>query len=158
MNSSPSLNPSGHDRLWVAVQSLLLLATIGLGVGFRGQWQSVGWFWFGVVLFSGGAWLGIWGVRSLGPSRTPTPSPTAQAEFVRHGSYRHIRHPLYASVMLASFGWGLLWQSFPALGMAIGLSFFLDGKARLEERLMARRFGEYEAYRQKTWRFIPGVY
>jgi len=35
---------------------------------------------------------------------------------------------------------------------------FFDAKARLEERLMQTRFPEYAAYRQGTWRFLPGVY
>lgn len=149
---------SHSDRNWVFGQSVLMLAVIILGVTQRGEWHSEAGFAAGAVCFALGAVTGIWGVRSLGRSRTPKPTPRPDSELVQHGIYRHLRHPLYSSVMLASLGWALLWASIAAAVMTMVLCVFFDAKARLEERLMQTRFPEYAAYRQGTWRFLPGVY
>jgi protein-S-isoprenylcysteine O-methyltransferase Ste14 len=146
------------DRNWVIGQSVLMLAVVILGVTQRGTWHSDAGFGFGAVCFVLGAATGIWGVRSLGRSRTPNPTPKADAELVQQGIYRRLRHPLYSSVMLASLGWALLWASTAAIVMTVVLCVFFDAKARLEEQLMQARFPEYAAYRQRTWRFLPGLY
>ena len=109
-------------------------------------------------MFAIGAVLGIWGVLTLGPNRTPNPTPKPGAELVKEGPYRWLRHPLYSSVMAASLGWGLLWGSPASLAATGLLCGFLDAKARLEERLLAERFSDYAEYRQRTWRFAPGIY
>jgi protein-S-isoprenylcysteine O-methyltransferase Ste14 len=160
MNEPPPSQPAPPiaDRLWVIGQSVLMLAVVVLGVAHRGAWQSDAGFAAGAVIFGLGAVVGIWGVRSLGKHRTPNPTPKADAELVQSGLYRWLRHPLYSSVLAASFGWALLWQSAAALAAAVVLSVFLDAKARLEERLLAGRFAEYAEYRRRTWRFMPGVY
>lgn len=147
-----------HDRTWVIAQSLLMLAVVGLGVANRGAWQSEAGFVVGATLFAVGAVVGVSGVRSLGPSRTPNPTPKADAELVQQGIYRWLRHPLYSSVMLASLGWALLWQSVAALAASLVLCVFFDSKARLEERLLLARFPGYAAYRMRAWRFVPWVY
>lgn len=152
------MNTSDPDRNWVIGQSVLMLAVVALGVTHRGAWQSEASFATGAVLFALGAVAGIWGVRSLGASRTPNPTPRPDAELVQSGIYRLLRHPLYSSVMLASLGWALLWQSAAALAASAVLCVFFDAKARLEERLLLARFPEYAAYRMKTWRFVPWVY
>lgn len=110
------------------------------------------------MIFAIGAIAGVWGVRSLGRSRTPNPTPKADAELVQAGIYRWLRHPLYSSVMMASLGWALLWQSVAALAAGVVLCGFFDAKARLEERLLLTKFPEYEAYRERTWKFVPWVY
>lgn len=160
MNEAPPYRPdsSAADRLWVLGQTALMLAAVALGVTHRGGWQSEVGFAAGAVLFAIGAVVGIWGVRSLGGSRTPNPTPKAEAELVQHGIYRWLRHPLYSSVMLASLGWAFLWQSAAALVASLVLCVFFDAKARLEERLLLARFPQYAAYRTRTWRFVPWVY
>lgn len=146
------------DRNWVIGQSMLMLAVVALGVTHRGAWQSDAGFVAGAVLFALGAVVGVWGVRSLGRSRTPNPTPKADAELVQTGIYHRLRHPLYSSVMLASLGWALLWQSAAAMVATLILCVFFDAKARLEERLLLAKFPEYDAYRRRTWRFVPWVY
>ncbi len=147
-----------RDRIWVSAQSVLLLAVVALGVARRGAWHSPAGFAAGAVLFAVGAVVGVSGVRSLGGNRTPNPTPRPDAQLMQGGLYRRLRHPLYSSVMAASLGWALLWESAMSLAAAALLCVFLDAKARLEERLLAERFPDYTAYRARTWRFVPGVY
>lgn len=160
MNEAPPARPTppAADRRWVLGQSMLMLAVVTLGVTHRGAWQSDAGFAAGAVLFALGAVVGVWGVRSLGKHRTPNPTPKADAELVQHGIYRWLRHPLYSSVMLASLGWALLWQSAAAMVATVVLCVFFDAKARLEERLLLAKFPEYAAYREGTWRFVPWGY
>ena len=143
---------------WVPLQSVLMLAVVGLGVGVRGQWQSETSFLIGALLFTVAAGIGIAGVRKLGANRTARPEPKPGSELIQHGIYRHLRHPLYASVILAGFGWALLWQSAPALAAAMVQAVFFDAKARREERLLSEKFSEYAAYSAKTKRFLLWVY
>ena len=147
-----------RDRSWVILQSVLMLAVVALGVTHRSTWQNTAVFGAGWIMFAIGAVLGIWGVLTLGPNRTPNPTPKPGAELVKEGPYRWLRHPLYSSVMAASLGWGLLWGSPASLAATGLLCGFLDAKARLEERLLAERFSDYAEYRQRTWRFAPGIY
>ena len=77
---------------------------------------------------------------------------------MRHGIYSVMRHPLYTSVMLASLGWALLWQSGPALVAALLLAPFFDAKARREERWLAERFPDYGDYQRRVARFLPWIY
>lgn len=160
MNEPPPSQPAPPiaDRLWVLGQSVLMLGLVVLGVTQRSDWQGDMSFAAGAIFFTLGAVVGVWGVRSLGGSRTPNPTPKADAQLVQHGIYRVLRHPLYSSVMLASAGWALLWQSAAAVAASAVLCLFFDAKARLEERLLLAKFPEYAAYRERTWRFVPGVY
>lgn len=81
----------------------------------------------------------------------------APMHIVTYGAYRWIRHPFYASFLLALFGallfcphWGTLAtfvQGFVILNLTA---------AREERRLCGSQFGaEYEEYMQRTGRFRP---
>jgi protein-S-isoprenylcysteine O-methyltransferase Ste14 len=73
--------------------------------------------------------------------------------------YGVIRHPSYLGLLINSLGWGLAFRS--AIGALLAALFVLPLLARIqaEERLLRSQFGaEYEAYRARTWRLIPGLY
>jgi protein-S-isoprenylcysteine O-methyltransferase Ste14 len=135
-----------------------MVAVILAGAWGRGRWGG-DWNWFvGVPLFLLGAWAGLRGKSDLGHQRATHPEPIADGRLVTTGIYSILRHPLYASLILLGFGWAVLWSSWPALGLALVLSFFLDAKARCEERHLRKRFARYDAYSRRVKRFIPGFY
>lgn len=144
--------------LWVLTHNLLSIAVVVLGPAFPGQWHHPASIAAGVLLFLAGGVLGIAGVRALGTNRSPYPQPPAHARLVRTGVYRLVRHPLYGSLILAAFGWGLLWQSAPALLTAPILAAVLLAKSRREEEWLCRRFPEYPAYAATTRRLLPWLY
>jgi protein-S-isoprenylcysteine O-methyltransferase Ste14 len=115
--------------VWVMAQSILMLAVIGLGVMFPGDWTRIPVILVGAVFFIVGGYFGIAGVLVLGKNRTPYPQPRADSALVQHGIYARVRHPLYTSVMLASLGWALLWQSVSAFIAALTLIPFFYAKA-----------------------------
>lgn len=76
---------------------------------------------------------------------------------VTWGAYAHIRHPFYASFILALIG-AFLYS--PSLGTAVSLAFGIvqlnRTASREEGRLAASDFGaEYRDYLQRTGRFWP---
>jgi protein-S-isoprenylcysteine O-methyltransferase Ste14 len=149
-------------RGWVLAQSLLLLALVASGPLGRAAtddaWLSGTATVIGGVLFAIGTFFGVAGVRHLGRNRTPYPEPLADAELVTAGVYAVVRHPLYASLIYAGFGWALIWSSHAALLIAtIALGFF-TAKARTEERHLRDRFPAYTDYARRVKRLLPGVW
>jgi protein-S-isoprenylcysteine O-methyltransferase Ste14 len=83
------------------------------------------------------------------------PTIKSGAVLVTHGPYRYIRHPMYASLLLA--GAGLLFISCSWLRLAgfFALWFVLYCKLRIEERLLADHFHGYDEYQQHSHRLFP---
>jgi protein-S-isoprenylcysteine O-methyltransferase Ste14 len=141
--------------VWVMVQSILMLAVIGLGVMFPGDWTRIPVIVLGAALFIVGGYFGIAGVLVLGKNRTPYPQPRAGSALVQHGIYASVRHPLYTSVMLASLGWAMIWQSAAAFLAALTLIPFFYAKAIREERWLHQTFSDYADYARRVPRFFP---
>lgn len=112
----------------------------------------------GLALASAGALLGAAGGLGLGPNLSVWPQPIAEATLVQTGAYGWVRHPIYGGLILAAFGWSVLWCSWPALGLSLALAALLDAKAGREERWLAARFQDYAAYQARVRKLIPFVY
>lgn len=140
---------------WVVAQSILMAAVIVLGVRLPGDWTRLPIIAAGAVLFTVGGVIGVAGVAVLGRNRTPFPRPRVGSELVESGIYAQVRHPLYTSVILASLGWALIWQSGAAFGAALSLIPFFHAKARREERWLAKTFPGYADYARRVPRFLP---
>jgi protein-S-isoprenylcysteine O-methyltransferase Ste14 len=70
-----------------------------------------------------------------------------------------VRNPSYVGLLLSSFAWALAFRSIAGLILAALQIPPLIARIHSEEGLLTSQFGgEYEAYRQKTWRLIPGLY
>jgi protein-S-isoprenylcysteine O-methyltransferase Ste14 len=143
---------------WVVGQFLLLFAIAILGITCRATLTQHLFFLFGMVFLMASAIFGITGLMSLGRNLTPFPKPLNKTQLVQHGIYALIRHPLYMSVFCAAVGWSLVWQSWPALAVALVLAIFFDAKARWEERWLRQKFQDYADYERRVRRFIPWIY
>ncbi len=78
---------------------------------------------------------------------------------VTSGIFKHIRHPMYASLLVLA--WGAYFQAPSGVGtLVVALtSLFLLLTAKADERECLAFFGEpYAAYMKATRGFIPGVY
>ena len=82
--------------------------------------------------------------------------PNEKTELVTTGSYRIIRHPIYALSILLTLGTLLAVFTWPMLiAAAINIT-MLQVEARREEQYLLRKHGEpYAAYCRKVGRFIP---
>lgn len=115
--------------------------------------------WLGVALFALGGALRLWPVFVLGRRFSGLVAIQPGHELVTTGIYGVIRHPSYLGLLVGALGWGLTFRS--AIGVVLALLNLLPliARIRAEERLLADQFGaEYEAYRRRTWRLVPGLY
>lgn len=77
---------------------------------------------------------------------------------VTRGPYARIRHPLYLSEAVSLLGLVVATAS-PFMGMVFALHCGLQyWRALNEEKALQDAFPEYEAYRQRTARFLPGIH
>ena len=144
--------------VWVLAQAGFILAVLLLAMGFRGAYRK-SWMIFAGTAFSVlGLALILAGALALGGNLTPYPKPAKNAHLVSHGVFSLIRHPIYTGVMLSSFGWAQIWQSWPAILMAFSMIPFFNAKARREEEYLRKQFAEYAGYERRVKRFVPRIY
>jgi protein-S-isoprenylcysteine O-methyltransferase Ste14 len=78
---------------------------------------------------------------------------------VTDGIYGIIRHPSYLGMIVNMLGWALVFRSTLGVLLVALTVAILIGRIRSEETLLRSQFGpEYDAYRARTWRLIPGLY
>lgn len=81
--------------------------------------------------------------------------PSTRDTLVQHGLYAHIRHPIYAALLLEFAGLVLLRPTqAAALACAIGVGWVLI-QARLEELDLLQRLPAYREYMKRVPRFLP---
>ena len=78
-------------------------------------------------------------------------------KLVTSGPYAYARHPLYAAEIITVIGMTLQYQQPWSLLMGGGVIALQVTRSLYEERVLVQAFPEYEAYRVRTKRFIPGV-
>lgn len=142
---------------WVAGQFLLFACVLGLSVLHPGTGPAA-WRYAGALVLVVAVAVAIAGTTALGRNLTPFPKPADHATLVEHGIYSKIRHPLYTAVILAGFGWALIWLSWPAAVVAASLIPFFHAKSCREEGFLRQKFPYYPEYETRTHRFIPMVY
>jgi protein-S-isoprenylcysteine O-methyltransferase Ste14 len=115
--------------------------------------------WAGFVLFAVGGSLRLGPVFVLGRRFSGLVAIQRDHTLVTTGIYRHIRHPSYLGLLAGSLGWALTFRAGLGIFIAAFLLIPLLARIRSEERLLAGQFGaEYESYRARTWRLLPGIY
>jgi protein-S-isoprenylcysteine O-methyltransferase Ste14 len=78
---------------------------------------------------------------------------------VTDGLYGVIRHPSYLGLLLTTLGWGLAFRSGVGVLLAALLIPPLVARINAEEALLHEHFGaQYDAYRGRTSRLLPGLY
>jgi protein-S-isoprenylcysteine O-methyltransferase Ste14 len=115
--------------------------------------------WLGVVLFAAGGALRLWPVVVLGNRFSGLVAIQPGHALVTSGVYGVVRHPSYLGLLVNSLGWVLAFRS--GVGLLITALTIppLVARLRAEERLLRTQFGaEYDAYRARTSRLIPGLY
>lgn len=115
--------------------------------------------WLGVVLFGLGGALRLWPVYVLGDRFSGLVAIQPGHTLVTTGVFSRIRNPSYLGLLISSLGWSLAFRSGIGVLMTAALIPPLVARMHAEERLLASEFSaEYDAYRARTWRLIPGIY
>ncbi len=78
---------------------------------------------------------------------------------VTNGIYSIIRNPSYLGLLINMLGWSLAFRSIAGVLLTALMLVPLVVRMNAEERLLQSEFGaEYDAYRARTSRLIPGLY
>ena len=111
----------------------------------------------GCLLALAGAALVLRSRAELGPAWSFVPKADQGTGLVTTGPYRLVRHPIYLGLALLAMGEALAFGSWPALMIVLsGVVPTFAWRARAEEKLLSRTFGErYAVYRQRTKMIIP---
>jgi|SRR5579871_1688479 len=162
-NISSGVREDRSNR-WVLVPFIV----IGLALGFVPAYTDrIGFLtidgdavrWLGVALTAIGGTLRIYPVYVLGNRFSGLVAIQQGHRLVTTGIYRVIRHPSYLGLFISAAGWSLAFRS--GLGLIMTACFVppLVSRMNSEEALLASQFGaEYDAYRARTFRLLPGIY
>jgi protein-S-isoprenylcysteine O-methyltransferase Ste14 len=107
------------------------------------------------ALIIGGTAGSIFVLSHLGRSFSVTPQARA---LVVNGPYRFVRHPLYLSEQIITFGIMLQYkQPWAFLVFAVSLASQFP-RMHYEEQVLSETFPAYRTYSKGTARLIPGIY
>ena len=162
-NLSPGVREDRANRWVIAAFGLigLLAAYLPAYTDRKGFWTLDGDAirWVGVVLFAAGGALRIWPVFVLGRRFSGLVAIQPGHTLVTRGVYGTIRHPSYLGLFVNSLGWALAFRSGVGVLLTALLIPPLVARIRAEERLLRSQFGgEYEVYRSRTSRLVPGLF
>ena len=87
-------------------------------------------------------------INDLGTNLSPLPRPKANGKLITSGIYRFIRHPMYYSLILISFGIFVINLSLYYLCLTISLGLVLKFKITLEEQCLKNKFKKYVLYKE----------
>jgi protein-S-isoprenylcysteine O-methyltransferase Ste14 len=162
-NLSPGVREDRSNRWVIAALSLIgvLAAFLPALTDRKEFWTLDGDAirWLGVVLFAAGGALRLWPVFMLGNRFSGLVAIQPGHTLVTSGVYGVIRHPSYLGLLVNSLGWALAFRSGVGLLITALIIPVILTRIRAEERLLLAQFGgEYDAYRARTSRLIPGLY
>ncbi len=142
----------GHSELLVGLQFGLIGAMTLYATDGRLESEAV-------VLFLIGAAIGLAAIYAHPRGNfNIRPDIKSQCTLIKHGIYRHIRHPMYTSVMVMGGGVALLRNDTVMWAMWAALVSVLILKAKREERLWSERDACYRDYMCQSKRFIPYIF
>lgn len=78
-----------------------------------------------------------------------------RSDAVMGGLYRHIRHPQYLALIVASVGMLLIWPRYLVVIATVTVIFVYIALAKAEERICLRQFTGYADYMRRTGMFLP---
>ena len=113
---------------------------------------------FSVMLL--GFAIRVWAVSVLGSSFRTTVETHRDQKVTKEGPYRLVRHPSYTGLLLLCTGSGIATRNWLSLIVSIVLPLAaLVYRIRVEEEMLATSLGaEYQEYRKRTKRLIPGLW
>jgi protein-S-isoprenylcysteine O-methyltransferase Ste14 len=94
-------------------------------------------------------------IYALRMSISAFPSPTSNAKLINTGVFKLVRHPIYSSILISSFGWALYSNSLFRILIFVALFLLFEIKSNFEEQLLIKKFPNYHAYKKNTGKYFP---
>ena len=114
--------------------------------------------WTGVGIGAVAGTLLVWTLRSLGKNLTDTVVTRREHTLVTRGPYRWVRHPFYDAVALSMLANALTAANWFLLLAGGAVLILIVARTRREEANLRLRFGDsYQAYVERTGRFVPKI-
>lgn len=155
LHSASKLRSYGFLRFF-AFESILVLILLNVEHWFRNPFsvlQIISWLLMiaSVVIVSSGFFM----LRKFGKPKVVIDDTSV---LVTRGIYKYIRHPLYSSLILLTWGAFLKDISLVSFALALVASGLPVAMAKVEEKDNIQKFGEeYLSYIKKTKMFIPFI-
>jgi len=112
--------------------------------------------WTGLAACAIGGALMIWTFRRLGKNLTDTVVTRREHTLVTNGPYRFVRHPFYVSGALFALGTSFVAANWFLFAGGVLFVVLIIMRTRTEEEKLLTRFGDgYQAYKERTGRFVP---
>jgi len=114
--------------------------------------------WIGMAVGLVTIALFLWVHRALGENWSTSVETKEQHALVTSGPYRWVRHPMYTTMFVWTLAFFLLSANWFVGITWLALSILAASRAGREEAALIETFGaEYQAYVQRTGRFLPGL-
>ena len=91
-------------------------------------------------------------------SYSPLSRPRKSSVFRESGIYRYIRHPIYLALLTLGLAFLLASPTVPVVVTYALVLLITNIRADLEEGLLEEKYPEYQAYKDRTKRYIPMVF
>ncbi len=160
-HTSKKLDKSSFKLLWVVI-----FMSINLGIFFgmsdigriHGYREEI--YITGIILLCLGMGFRWISIVQLKQYFTVDVAISEDHQLIQKGLYRRVRHPAYAGGLLSFLGLGLAldnWLSLLIIFLPIFITFLY--RIAVEEAALQSSFGpQYQAYRKKTKKLIPGLF
>lgn len=141
-----------RDYVFVILQFLLFLAYAPdfAALSFSRS-DILGYVGLGVAVT--GLCTGVLALLQMRKSFSPFPTPVAHGELVTNGLFALARHPIYSSILLGAFGYGLYTGSGYRLFIGLCLFVLFNFKAGYEEGELMAKYDGYLEYMKRVGRF-----
>jgi protein-S-isoprenylcysteine O-methyltransferase Ste14 len=103
--------------------------------------------------------LGSWSLWVMRVSKIRIlPMPHIQAELVTNGPYRLLRHPMYTAVLFFTAGLSIAYFDWYKVAIWLILLIVLLFKLHWEEKMLVKKFPNYQHYQAKSYKLIPFLF
>jgi len=114
--------------------------------------------YIGLAVYLIFSWLQIWAFKTLGENYSQDILIKKNHQLVTKGPFRIIRHPQYISQILLDLGGAAATLSYIVAPIAIIQILFILLRASVEDKLMAKHFGnEFSSYKKKSGFVLPFI-
>ena len=144
---------SSKDYLFVGVQFALFVA-YAFDVRSMSFTRPDVLGYLGLFLAVSGVCTGVLALLQIRTSFSPFPTPVTHGQLTTNGLFALARHPIYTSLLLASFGYALYAGSGYRIVIGLALMVLFYFKSSYEEELLGKRYPGYVEYRKTVGRFL----
>jgi protein-S-isoprenylcysteine O-methyltransferase Ste14 len=114
--------------------------------------------YIGLALYLIFSWFQVWSFKSLGDNYSQDIMIKKKHELVTKGPFRVLRHPQYLCQILVDIGGAMATLSYVLTGFALIEIPIYIMRASVEDKLLAKHFGDqFAQYKKKSGFFFPFI-